>query len=132
MYLPAEEGQHRLHRKYRGRKPFDPLACDRKRNGAGKNRPRKSRQIADRHTVARLLRASNRRHTARLFVEGSSQRKARGAYGECSREIRILMVTPCGAAVTAKLHSDGQNAISPYPCYVGDNLTYPCYVDIRF
>ena len=36
------------------------------------------------------------------------------------------------AGVAVKLHSDGQNAISPYLFYAGDNLTYPCYVDIKF
>ena len=40
------------------------------------------------------------------------------------------MVAPT-ASIAVKLNSDGQNSISHYLCYVGKNLTYPRYVDIK-
>ena len=40
--------------------------------------------------------------------------------------------TAPAAGVPVKSNSDGQYPISPYPCYVGGNLTYLCYVNIKF
>ena len=34
----------------------------------------------------------------------------------------------CAGRLPRSLHSDGRNATSPYLCFVGDNLTCPCYV----
>ena len=41
------------------------------------------------------------------------------------------MVAPA-AGIAVKLNSGGRNSISHYFCYVGDNLPYPCYADIKF